>query len=348
MTSSNRISRTDLITHCAAKGHEEMQVIVHGAVNVPYINQQQIKPYCTVQSKHTLRTQNIGSKPNATNAINGSNPLWNDLIFVSTTSTQVDSEELIIFIIDEIYNRNLAEFRIPWTAFEPFIQYHLELTLDNYTKNTLLCYVSVIRKKDVLANRDLRYFALELLLTKFEVPFVNNEEIYAVGRIVPDLEEYKKKYLKPDTAFVKFTPVTPLSTKKIYERNSFTLTGFPQVSLASYNGKWNHSFIFATMLEKEFMFKNDAAVVVEFYARKKILGKSWSINDPMGWVFIRLDKRCLKSLETDAAKDIGLQTYKMLVETDGSLQSSDPNQYLTCGSLIKLHRDSVFSYFIDS
>ncbi len=40
--------------------------------------------YLESQSRHTLNTRNVGEKPNATEPVEGINPMWNDLIFVET------------------------------------------------------------------------------------------------------------------------------------------------------------------------------------------------------------------------------------------------------------------------
>ena len=40
--------------------------------------------YKQSQSRHTLNTRNVGDRPNATDPIDGINPMWNDIIFVET------------------------------------------------------------------------------------------------------------------------------------------------------------------------------------------------------------------------------------------------------------------------
>ena len=39
-----------------------------------------------------MTTQEIGEKPNATNASDGPNPTWNDVIFVHTVDENVENE----------------------------------------------------------------------------------------------------------------------------------------------------------------------------------------------------------------------------------------------------------------
>ena len=71
----------------------------------------------------------MGDKPNATIPLDGVNPIWNDVIFVETMHDAVNTEELIILVIDEMSHRNVAEYRIPWIWLYPFHQYHLQMML---------------------------------------------------------------------------------------------------------------------------------------------------------------------------------------------------------------------------
>lgn len=48
-----------------------------------------------------------------------------------------------------------------------------------------------MRKLSSLSKENIRYFGLEVLLDKFDVPLTNNQSIYAVARIVPEYRIYK-------------------------------------------------------------------------------------------------------------------------------------------------------------
>lgn len=48
-----------------------------------------------------------------------------------------------------------------------------------------------MRKQSALSKEDIRYFGLEVLLNRFDVPMTRKEAIYAVGRIVVDFDAYK-------------------------------------------------------------------------------------------------------------------------------------------------------------
>jgi hypothetical protein len=95
-------------------------------------------------------------------------------------------------IIDEPRQRTIAEHRFPWRWLEPFYQYHINLqhTLKQTAQTTSL-FLSIMRKQSALSREDIRYFGLEVLLNRFEAPLTKNEVLYAVARVVPDVETYK-------------------------------------------------------------------------------------------------------------------------------------------------------------
>ncbi len=100
--------------------------------------------------------------------------------------------ELIILVIAEPRQLTIAQHRFPWTWFEPFYQYHLNLqyTLKQTSETTCL-YISIMHKTSSLSKENIRYFGLEALLNGFDVPLTANQSIYAIGRIVPDYKAYK-------------------------------------------------------------------------------------------------------------------------------------------------------------
>ena len=99
---------------------------------------------------------------------------------------------MIILIIDEPRQRTIAEHRFPWRWLEPFYQYHLNLqhTLRQTAQTTHL-FISIMRKQSALSKEDIRYFGLEILLNRFEMPMIKKDAIFAVGRIVMDYDAYK-------------------------------------------------------------------------------------------------------------------------------------------------------------
>jgi hypothetical protein len=49
---------------------------------------------------------------------------------------------------------------------------------------------------------------------------------------------------------------------------------------------------------------------------KKDFGRTWRINELIGWCKIKLDDRCRKALENDGS-GMGLRTEMMIVEGEG-------------------------------
>ena len=162
------------------------------------------------QSKVTMTTQDVGNIVNATNAIEGISPQWNEIIYVEISEDMNRSEgkrnekcvlyitificllDIILLVIDKRYESQLAEFQFPWRWFEPFYQYHFNLEYPSeQTGERVNLYVSMILKKSALSNENNRYYGLETLLHGFDVPIATSQAIYAVARIVPTYQSYK-------------------------------------------------------------------------------------------------------------------------------------------------------------
>ncbi|CAF0799674.1 unnamed protein product [Brachionus calyciflorus] len=336
--------RTNLITHVSNKGFEVIEVMVHTAANIPINGQIIPNCYVTSQSKYTLESRDAVEKPNATVSIEGQFPVWNDLLFVETLEENVLNEELILLVIDEPQNKNIAEFRIPWDWLHPFYQYHLELNINIGRKaaEPLKLYVSLTRKQSYLAKKEFKYYGLEMLLNHFDNQMSQKLSIYAVARIVPNYLGYKNTFLKSSEASIIFTPIYfPSPSKTSFRRPPFSIEGYPQATLATRSSSipvWNHNFNFISNEEKDSMFNesSDSGLVVEFYSFNKY-NKTWSIKNLLGWCKIKLDKRCSKQLEDDETKS-GLRTENMLVETDGSL-AGQSSKNLTAEVVVRIVPD---------
>jgi hypothetical protein len=48
-----------------------------------------------------------------------------------------------------------------------------------------------MRKKDVITNKEYKYYALELLLTQLDIALIQKQSIYAAARIVANYNAYK-------------------------------------------------------------------------------------------------------------------------------------------------------------
>lgn len=99
--------------------------------------------------------------------------------------------EFWILIIDHPTNRAVADHRIPWSWLEPYYQYHFNLQVPHQSRPTICLYVSIMLKESSLSREDIRYFGIEALLDKFDVPLVKPQSIYAVARIIPDYKSYR-------------------------------------------------------------------------------------------------------------------------------------------------------------
>ena len=104
------------------------------------------------------------------------------------------SIEIVILIIDEPTNRILSRHHIPWSCLIPFYQYHLNLisklgptTRHHHTS----LFISIMKKLSTLHKDNSRYFGLEVVIDRFDVPLAKNIMCYAVARIVPNYEKYR-------------------------------------------------------------------------------------------------------------------------------------------------------------
>ncbi len=59
------------------------------------------------------------------------------------------------------------------------------------TDNDIKLFVSIMRKKDVITNKEYKYYALELLLTQLDIALIQKQSIYAAARIVANYNAYK-------------------------------------------------------------------------------------------------------------------------------------------------------------
>ena len=69
-----------------------------------------------------------------------------------------------------------------------------------------------------------------------------------------------------------------------------------------------HNYLFSHEQEKDNMFSNHAALVIEFYGFRTISNNpNWSIRGLVGWVGIRLDTRAYDALTASASLE-GMRT----------------------------------------
>lgn len=96
-----------------------------------------------------------------------------------------------------------------------------------------------------------------------------------------------------------------------------------------------HDYLFSHEQEKDNMFSNNSALVVEFYPFQAIANNAyWRIKGIIGWVAVRLDTRTYDALTASGSAE-GMRTEGMLVESDGEL-AAESSKYLTAEVLIRL------------
>ena len=98
----------------------------------------------------------------------------------------------VIAIVDEPSRCILAQHRIYWHWLTPFYQYHLNLqSIPRSQAPTTSLYVSLMKKLSTLHKDNSRYFGLETVVDRFDVPLTKAISCYAAARIVPDYEKYR-------------------------------------------------------------------------------------------------------------------------------------------------------------
>ncbi|CAF3623238.1 unnamed protein product [Rotaria sp. Silwood1] len=330
-----------LFPHVATRGKDLLHILVHGAANLPFVDSRPPRCYVTAQSRSTMATQDIGETINATNVMEGISPHWNEMIYADIFEETNHAEEVIILIIDEPRQRTISEHRFPWRWLEPFYQYHINLQhTSKQTAQTTSLFLSIMRKQSTLSKEDIRYFGLEVLLNRFDVTLPKKRVLYAVARIIPDYETYKHDYLRNLD-----NPKLGIDFKKIYVPTAqdfavsdYSFTGYPQTSLASKESKlptWMHNYLFSHEHEKDNMFSNNSAIVIEFYPFQPISNNpNWRIKTLIGWITIRLDTRTYDALTAPSSAE-GMRTEGLVVESDGELVSEN-TKYLTAEVLLRL------------
>jgi len=113
-----------------------------------------------------------------------------------------------------------------------------------------------------------------------------------------------------------------------------------------------HDYLFSHDSEKDNMFSNNSAIVIEFYPFQTIANNpNWRIKDLLGWTAIRLDTRTFDALTASSSSE-GMRTEGklsfnfhliyfiekktgLLVESDGELVAENA-KYLTAEVLLRL------------
>ncbi|CAF3995478.1 unnamed protein product [Rotaria sp. Silwood2] len=279
---------------------------------------------------------------NATNYIEGGSPQWNEMIYADISEDKIQSEEIIFFIIDQISDKKIVEYHLLWRWLVPFYEYHLNLqkTLAQ-TSKTICLYISIMKKQSSLSKENIRYFGLEALLNGFDVAVTNNQSIYAVARIVPDIKSYKQNDLldQGNENHGIYFKVIDDPGEQDFVLPEFSYDGYPQLSLPSKRPKlplWKHDFFFSHGDEKDNMFTNpNSALVFEFYPSQNIANSThWRIAGLLGWTAILLDTRLLNALSSSSARE-GMRTEGLLINSEGDL-TPESAKHLTAEVVLRL------------
>ncbi|CAF4222125.1 unnamed protein product [Rotaria sp. Silwood2] len=279
---------------------------------------------------------------NATNYIEGGSPQWNEMIYADISEDKIQSEEIIFFIIDQISDKKIVEYHLLWRWLVPFYEYHLNLqkTLAQ-TSKTICLYISIMKKQSSLSKENIRYFGLEALLNGFDVAVTNNQSIYAVARIVPDIKSYKQNDLldQGNENHGIYFKVIDDPSEQDFVLPEFSYDGYPQLSLPSKRPKlplWKHDFFFSHGDEKDNMFTNpNSALVFEFYPSQNIANSThWRIAGLLGWTAILLDTRLLNALSSSSARE-GMRTEGLLINSEGDL-TPESAKHLTAEVVLRL------------
>lgn len=109
----------------------------------------------------------------------------------------------------------------------------------------------------------------------------------------------------------------------------------PSVFLQGKLVTWMHDYLFSHENEKDNMFSNNSALVIEFYPFESINNNTnWKIRSLAGWVAVRLDTRTYDALTATGSAE-GMRTEGMVVESDGELVAENA-KYLTAEVLLRL------------
>ncbi|GFO32173.1 coiled-coil domain-containing protein 33-like [Plakobranchus ocellatus] len=319
--------------HTARPDHQQVDVIIHGASNLPLAAGGKVpQPFATIKThldaqmgfKARSRTHAVVKPTNA--------PSWEEMLTMDLIEDEAKREALTMAVCDAITRDELVNFSIPVTLLQPFHQYHVELMLPATGKMSgTKLYASITRKLSSLPkdSSSPNYLGLEVFLRAIKLPLQNPVgPIIAVARIVPDYYNYKSDNLlsQPRAAGVSMSRVGfpdphPL-TFSVTGRSSH---GYPQLSLPGrpeQQPQWNHPYLFCDEKDKATMFIPSAALVIEYYvANSAMTDDFWKIQSPVGFSSLLLDQKVYKQLNQEKAK-MGLRVENVPI-MGSDLRSSD-------------------------
>ncbi|KAK3767892.1 hypothetical protein RRG08_059221 [Elysia crispata] len=319
--------------HTARPGHQQVDVIFHGANNLPLATGKKVpQPFATIKTHLDARMGfKARSKTHAvvkpTNA-----PSWEEMVTMELKDHEARQEALTMAVCDGITRDELVNFSIPFSHLQPFHQYHVELNLPASGKQPgSKMYASITRKLSNLPkdSSSPNYLGLEVFLRAVKLPLQSPVgPLIAVARIVPDYYNYKSDNLlsQPRAAGVSMSRVTfPDPHPLTFSVEGRSRHGYPQLSLPGrpeQQPRWNHPYMFCDEKDKATMFTPSAALVIEYYvANSAMTDDFWKIQSPVGFSSLLLDQKVYKQLNQEKAK-MGLRVENVPI-MGSDLRSSD-------------------------
>ncbi|BFZ18023.1 hypothetical protein BsWGS_21062 [Bradybaena similaris] len=300
--------------HTARPGQEQVDVIIHGASNLPDAsNGKMPQPFATLKTKADMDA-NRKAKSRTHAVVKPTNaPSWEEMVTMEIDGKNSDKTGLVLAVNDNISREELSRYNIPVSSLQPFHQYHVEMvTPARGGHEGVKVYASIVRKLASLPEdpSSPNYLGLEVFLRGVKFPLQNPMgPIIAVARIVPDYYNYKNDNLLSNpraagvTMFSVSFPNPPPHTFSVTGRSSH---GYPQLSLLGRpeeQPRWNHPFLFCDQKDKATMFTPSAALVIEYYvANNAMTDEFWRIQSPVGFSSLLLDQKVYRQLCQERAQ----------------------------------------------
>ncbi|XP_071130011.1 coiled-coil domain-containing protein 33-like isoform X3 [Mytilus edulis] len=300
--------------HVSLKGKEQIDVILHGASNLPTTPDGQLPvPFGVVKSK-TDDDKNVKTGASTHTSLRPTTaPSWEELVTVNFEEKSAADEVLTIIAADHPSKEMLVKYEIPLSYLQPFHQYHLELIKPvKGIPNGVKTYVTITRKTMHLPKDPSSpdYLALEATLRSVQKPLQTAKgPLIAVARVIPDYYNYKNNQLltNPRSAGVTMNSVTfPNPHPSSFSVPPRSMHGYPQISLPGrpdVQPEWNHPYLFCEERDKATMFTPSAALVLEYYeASAAMSDQFWKMVSPVGFSAVPLDKDMYTELTNNRAK----------------------------------------------
>ncbi|XP_019616731.1 PREDICTED: coiled-coil domain-containing protein 33-like [Branchiostoma belcheri] len=330
--------------HVAVPGKTELYVILHGARNLPALEDgRQPLPFVAVKTRSDELANRPAQGTTRTPMQATHLPWWEEGVNVVMPESGAQDDALMLTVADSPTKQVLVQYELPVHHLKPFHQYHLELVKHSKaSKDGARLYATVIRKHSVLPRHPtFMYCGLEVFLRAMERPVENPVgPLVAVARIVPDYHNYKEDVLmaSPRSANVTLMTVTfPSPHPSSFIVPQHQKGGYPQVSLAARPDEqpvWNHSYLFHHSRDNATIFSPTSALVIEYYPASSVVSESsWHMRSPIGFSSILLDQDVYHALTSEPGR-LGVRVDGLLIQ--GTNLRTQPGSLPTVGAILRL------------